>query len=81
MEEIIEELRERNEPVPVPSLVLLSAMVGLPVVFQHTPRAVTVLPPSEVTVPPHVADVAAICVTAAVVTVGVVSVENSRSLP
>ena len=38
-----------NTPVPVPSTVLLSAMVGLAVVFQQTPRAVTLAPQSLVT--------------------------------
>ena len=42
-------------PVPVPSLVLLLAVVGFWLVLQQTPRAVTVAPPSEVTFPPLVA--------------------------
>ena len=45
-----------NVPVPVPSLVLVvSAVVGLALVPQHTPRAVTVLPPWSVILPPEVA--------------------------
>ena len=55
-----------NVPVPVPSIVLLSAVVGLAVVLQQTPRAVTEAPPSAPTVPPLVAVVAVILVTAAV---------------
>ena len=39
-------------PVPVPSVVLLSLVVGLADVLQHTPLAVTEAPPSEVTFPP-----------------------------
>ena len=44
-------------PMPVPSLVLLLAMVGLLVVDQHTPRAVTEAPPSYEMVPPVDEDV------------------------
>jgi hypothetical protein len=50
-------------PVPVPSVVLLSAVVGVAFVLQQTPRAVTEAPPSEVTVPPLCAVVGAIAVT------------------
>lgn len=40
-------------PVPVPSMVLLSAIVGVEVVeLQHTPRLVIVPPPSLEIVPP-----------------------------
>ena len=42
-------------PVPDPSLVLLPEMVGFEVVVQHTPRAVTLAPPSELMFPPLVA--------------------------
>ena len=42
-----------NAPVPVLSPVQLSAVVGLAVVDQHTPWAVTVDPPAEVTLPPR----------------------------
>ena len=41
-----------KEPVPVASVVLLLAVVGLEVVLQQTPRAVTAAPPSYVTFPP-----------------------------
>ena len=40
-------------PVPLPSIVLLFAVVGFEVELQQTPLAVTVAPPSEVTFPPH----------------------------
>jgi hypothetical protein len=57
-------------PVPVPSLVLLFEMVGLAVILQQTPLAVTEEPPSEVTLPPPVAVVCAMLVMDVVVTVG-----------
>jgi len=44
-----------NDPVPAPSLVFESAVVGFDKVLQHTPRAVTDEPPSEVTFPPDAA--------------------------
>jgi hypothetical protein len=46
-----------NDPIPVPFDVLLSAVVGDPVVFQTTPLAVTADPPSEFIFPPEVANV------------------------
>ena len=49
-----------KEPVPVPSDVLLFAVVGFCAVLQHTPFAVTVAPPSDVIFPP---DAAVVCVT------------------
>ena len=42
-------------PVPLPSVVKLFAVVGVALVFQHTPLAVTLAPPSEVIFPPLVA--------------------------
>ena len=42
-------------PVPVPSVVWLSARVGLTEVLQQTPRALIEEPPSVVTLPPEVA--------------------------
>ena len=45
-------------PVPEPLEVLLLAVVGLDEVLQHTPRAVTLAPPSLVTLPPLLAVVA-----------------------
>ena len=52
-------------PVPVPSEVLLLAIVDPPVVDQHTPRAVTEAPPSYEMMPPDEAEadvMAVICV-------------------
>ena len=46
---------ETNVPVPVPFVVLLLDVVGLPVVFQQTPLDVIVAPPSEDIVAPEVA--------------------------
>jgi hypothetical protein len=70
-----------NDPVPLPSEVMLSAVVGLAVVLQHAPRAVTDSPPSDVTLPPPVAVAPVILEIAAVATVGVVSVLKLTSLP
>ena len=59
-------------PVPVPSEVLLSAMVGFWLVLQQTPRAVTAAPPSLVILPPLVtvvsvtADIAVVVIVAKV---------------
>ena len=57
-------------PVPVPSVVWLSLVVGLADVLQQTPLAVTDAPPSEVTFPPLEALFEVIEDTAVVVTVG-----------
>jgi len=58
-------------PVPVPSVVLvLNEIVGFADVLQHTPRAVTVAPPSLVILPPLVAVVLVIEDAAVVVRVG-----------
>ncbi len=59
-----------KDPVLVPSVVWFPKIVGLGEVPQQTPLAVTALPPSEVIVPPQVAEVSVILETAAVVTVG-----------
>ncbi len=59
-------------PSPVPSVVSVSAMVGLIVVLQQIPRAVTAAPPLEVTLPPPVAVAEVIPVIAVVVTEGMV---------
>jgi len=60
-----------NIPIPVPSVVLVDkAMVGFAVVLQQTPRTVTAAPPSALIVPPLVAVVDVIAVTAVVVMVG-----------
>ena len=60
-----------NSSVPVPSEVLLSAVVGLGAVLQQTPRADTVAPPSEDMLPPLSAVVGVIDTTELVVRVGV----------
>jgi hypothetical protein len=57
-----------NDPVPAASLVFESAVIGFVDVLQHTPRAVTDEPPSEVTFPPEVAVVEVISEIAVVVT-------------
>lgn len=57
-------------PVPVPSVVLLSLVVGLVDVLQQTPLAVTEVPPSEVTFPPLEALVGVIEDIGVVVTMG-----------
>jgi hypothetical protein len=57
-------------PDPVPSEVLLLAVVGLTEVLQHTPLAVTAAPPSEVTFPPLVAVVVDVATVVPVTTVG-----------
>ena len=50
-------------PVVPLAVALLPAVVGVDEVDQHTPRSVTVAPPSEVTLPRPVAVVEAIVVT------------------
>ena len=57
-------------PCPEPSEVIELFIVGPFVVLQHTPRAVTVAPPSVVTFPPEEAVVAVIADKAVVVTIG-----------
>ena len=57
-------------PLPLPSVVGLLDVVGLGEVLQHTPRAVTAAPPSEVTFPPLEAVVVPVAVVVLVVTVG-----------
>jgi hypothetical protein len=57
-------------PVPVPSVVLLLAVVGPEDVFQHTPLAVTVDVPAEDTLPPQVVVVCIILLTSEVFTTG-----------
>ena len=63
-----------NAPVPVPSIVRPSLLLrdGMSNKLQQTPRSVTSAPPSSVTLPPQVAEVAAMLLTALVVTVAVV---------
>ena len=57
-------------PVPVPSVVWLPLIVGFCVVLQHTPRAVTVAMPSELTLPPQVAELGIILLGVQIETVG-----------
>lgn len=57
-------------PNPNPSVVWSPLTVGLAVVAQHTPRALTDAPPSEETSPPHTAEVEDIFVKEPVVTAG-----------
>ena len=57
-----------------PSVVLLSTVVGVGFVLQHTPLTETVAPPSLLISPPLVALFAVISVTATVVNVGFVAV-------
>ena len=59
-----------KEPVPVPSVVLLLAVVGLGETDQHTPRAVMAAPPPAGMFPPLVAVVWVIPETVAVDTKG-----------
>ncbi|MBA7518359.1 hypothetical protein ES705_10429 [subsurface metagenome] len=56
-------------PVPLPSVVLISAVVGLEEVLQHTPRAVTVALPSLVIFPPLVAELRVTKLASVVITV------------
>jgi hypothetical protein len=57
-------------PIPCPSTILLSLIVGLPVKFQQIPRAVTLAPPSLVILPPLDAEVRSILLIDLVVRVG-----------
>ena len=70
-----------NVPVPVPSVVLESEIVGLALVPQHNPFAVTVAPPSKDTFPPPLTTVGETVETAAVETVAIAGVENTTSNP
>jgi hypothetical protein len=56
-------------PEVVPSLVLLLATVGLGVIAQQTPRAVSVASAATVTLPPLIAEIDVISLTAVVVRV------------
>lgn len=60
-------------PIPDPSEVFASAIVGFWFVLQHTPLEVTVPPPSPVIFPPAVAVEAAKTVTAFVVKAGAIA--------
>lgn len=71
-----------NDPVPDPSVVRLSLMVGLGCVAQHTPLEVTLLLPAEMTFPPEIKVPAVNDFTSDVVTAGRFSVvTNITSFP
>ncbi len=59
---------------------MLSAVVGSVLVFQHTPRAVTAAPPSDIIVPPDSAVVSVIALMAIVDTVGAFTLAGSAEL-
>ncbi len=62
-----------NVPLVVPSVVLLSDMVGVAVVLQQIPEAVIADPPFDVIVPPALAAYFVILLTAVVVKVGAIA--------
>ena len=70
-------------PVPEPLVVCWSLVVGVPVTFQQTPRAVMLALPLFVMSPPLVAVVTLMSVIALVVSVGIefAVVVNVKSLP
>jgi hypothetical protein len=59
-----------NVPVPVPFRDFDPETTGFSPDPQHTPREETVAPPSDITIPPVVADVADISLNGVVVTIG-----------
>ena len=67
-----------SSPVPVPFEEWLSAMVGVPAVFQQMPRSVTSVPPSFMTSPPPIAVVCVISVTSIVITEGTEIAPNTK---
>lgn len=67
--------------MPDPFIVRLFRIVGFMEVLQQIPLDVTVVPPSATTLPPQIADVVVIDVTAIVVTVGMVCVLNDITDP
>lgn len=58
-------------PFPFPSVVLLSVILGVVCVDQHTPLSTTASPPSDVILPPDIADEELIPVTSEVVNSGI----------
>ena len=69
-------------PLVVPSVVLLSDMVGVAVVLQQIPETVIAEPPLDVIVPPVLAAYFVIPDTAEVVSVGAIAkVEKLVSVP
>ena len=65
----------------MPLFVVSSAIVGFTDVLQHTPLAVTGVPPSEVTVPPPEAELSVTDPGVAVVTTGGVDVVVNSFCP
>ena len=66
-----------KEPVPVPfDVLVVRAIVGLAVVDQTTPLVVMEAPPSDVILPPEVAEVFESAVMAVVESEGTETVEN-----
>ena len=76
-------IEDVNDPVPPPSVVFdENATVGSVLVLHTTPLTVTTPPPSEVTLPPEMAELAVIELIAVVVTVGkLAAVVNEISFP
>jgi len=70
-----------NTPVPSPTAIMESLIVGSPTLLQQIPRLVTTAPPFEVILPPHVADVPVISDAASVFMVGKLSVVKKYSFP
>jgi hypothetical protein len=72
-----------NKPFPVPSVVLSLLTVGLAVVAQQTPLAVTAAPPSAEILPPEEAVVKVVAEIAVVVRVGatIAAVVKETSFP
>ena len=70
-----------KEPVPVPSDVFESLVVGLAEVLQQTPLAVTDAPPSDEMFPPEDAVTEVIADTVVVVIVGIFVAVNDTSAP
>ena len=70
-------------PVGVPSVVLVSEIVGLAIVLQHIPLCVTVAPPLLVILPPDTAEVVFSELITVVAIVGTTTavVVNCTSLP
>ena len=74
-------MTEPKAPEPAPSCVLELAIVGDPVVFQQTPLAVMVAPPSAEMFPPEIAVLSVIPEIVLVKTMGIFIVLNFTSLP
>ena len=71
-----------NGPMPVPLAICCPEIEGFEDVLQHTPRDITDVPPSEMTLPPHTEEFEVIEDGVAVVTVGIVdNVAKETVLP